>query len=48
MILKMHFSIAIHRILAGCGYEVTTTEGFDHERLRDSFKKYKRQIFTFL
>jgi DNA adenine methylase len=26
---------------AGCGYEVTTTEGFDHERLRDTLKNIK-------
>ena len=23
---------------SGCGYDVTTTEGFDHERLRDTLK----------
>lgn len=23
---------------SGCGYDVTTTEGFDHERLRDILK----------
>lgn len=26
--------------ISGCGYAVTTTEGFDHERLRDILKKY--------
>lgn len=26
---------------SGCGYEVTTTEGFDHERLRDTLQNIK-------
>ena len=25
----------------GCGYEITTTEGFEHERLRDTLKDIK-------
>ena len=30
---------------SGCGYDVTTTEGFDHERLRDILKILKTDFY---